>query len=77
MTTDKTTISVPLDELTLDQLVQLNQGLGRQVDQLRERRAYLNAKIAQRLAAGERNAPAVAASGDATAEGAVIEAKAE
>ncbi len=89
MTIDKTTFSVNLDELTIDQLVQVNQGLGRQVDKLREQRAYINAKIAQRLAAGERNGEASAAttealpegaapaSGDATAQGAVIETKVE
>lgn len=73
------TISVKLDDLTLDQLVETSQGLGRQIDKLREQRAYLNAKIAQRLAAGERNGqPAgAAAPGDAAAPGAVIEASAK
>lgn len=71
--TESQTISVPLDELTLDQLVEVSQGLGRQIDKLREQRAYLNGKIAQRLAAGERNKPA---GGDAAAPGAVIEASA-
>ncbi len=74
MTTESTTISVKLDDLTLDQLVEISQGLGRQVDKLREQRAYLNGKIAQRLAAGERNGQA--STSDATAPGAVIEASA-
>ena len=69
-----TTVSIKLDDMTLDQLVQLSQGLGHQVEKLRQQRAYLNAKIAQRLAAGERNQPA---DGDAVAPGAVIEAKTE
>lgn len=74
--TDKTTTSVPLSELTLDQLVQLSQGLGRQLDAIREQRAYLKAKIDERLAAGERNAIGPDADGNATAPGAVIEVKA-
>lgn len=49
-----TTTSIALDDLTLEQLVQLQQGLGRQVDRLREQRAYLKAKIDERLARGER-----------------------
>lgn len=69
---DPTTVSLNLDDLTLDQLVQLSQGLGHQADKIREQRAYLNAKIAQRLAAGERNKPADTV--DADAPGAVLEA---
>lgn len=68
----ETTVSIPLGDLTLDQLVQLNQGLGRQIDKLRDQRIHLNKHIAQRLAAGERNAEPGA--GDAAAPGAVIEA---
>lgn len=74
MTINKQTFSVSLDELSLDQLVQLSQGLGRKADEIREQRRYLNAKIAQRLAAGERNKPA---EGDASAPGALIEASAQ
>ena len=65
------TISVHLDELSLDQLVQLSQGFGRQIDELREKRAYLKRKIDERLANGERDAPPP---GDAVAPGALIEA---
>lgn len=72
---EPTTLSMNLDDLTLDQLVQVSQGLGRQADKIREQRAYLNQKIAQRLAAGERNGQAAAA--DAEAPGAVIEASAQ
>jgi hypothetical protein len=65
-------VSIPLGDLTLDQLVQLNQGLGREADKIREQRIHLNRHIAQRLAAGQRNA--APADGDAAAPGAVIEA---
>jgi hypothetical protein len=82
-TTATTTVSLNLDDMSLDQLVQLQQGLGRQIDKLRDQRAYLNGKIAQRLAAGERNGqPAQAeepAEGrvDGVAQGVVIEADAK
>jgi hypothetical protein len=49
MATDTQVISIPLDELTLEQLVQLSQGLGRDIDKLREQRAYLKGKIDERL----------------------------
>lgn len=49
-----TTLSIPLDELTLEQLVQLSQRLGREADALQGQRAYLRIKIRQRLDAGER-----------------------
>ncbi|MFN7434122.1 MAG: hypothetical protein ACK5YV_16710 [Betaproteobacteria bacterium] len=74
-----TTFSVNLADMSLEQLVQVSQGLGRQIDKLRERRAYLRAKIDARLAAGERTSVEAArsdASGDATAPGAAIEAMA-
>ena len=74
--TEKNTISVPLGELTLEQLVQVSQGLGREIDKLREQRAYLKAKIDARLAAGERTSTELGQAQDATAPGAVIEAKA-
>lgn len=73
MTEEQTTESVKLSDMTLDQLVQLSQGLGRKADEIREQRAYLARKIAERLAAGERNGQT---SGDATAPGALIEVKA-
>lgn len=62
--------SIPLSELTLDQLVQISQGLGREIDKLREQRAYLKAKIDERVAAGERNAPP---EGDGVAPGANLD----
>lgn len=68
-----TTVSVNVADLSLDELVQLSQGLGHQAEKIREQRRYLNAKIAERLAAGERNK---AGEGDAEAPGAVIEASA-
>lgn len=74
-----TTVSVNLADMSLEQLVQVSQGLGRQIDKLREQRAYLRAKIDARLAAGERTSVEAArpdAGGDATAPGAAIEAMA-
>lgn len=68
--TEAVTHSVPLDELSLDQLVQLQQGLGHQIEALREQRAYLAQKVAARLAAGERNS---AQGVDGAAPGALIE----
>lgn len=80
MSINKQTFSVQLDDLTLEQLVQISQGLGHQIDKLREQRAYLKGKIDQRLARGERTSTdqAAAAAGgiDAVAPGAVIEASA-
>jgi DNA-binding GntR family transcriptional regulator len=79
MSEQNTTVSIALDELTLEQLVQVSQGLGHQIDKLREQRAYLKAKIDERLAAGERTSIELAprpAEGDAVAPGAVIDAKA-
>lgn len=77
-----TTVSLKLSDMTLDELVALVQGWGREIDQRREWRAHVNKHIAARLAAGERNAaPAEAApaaeGGDAQAPGAVIEASAQ
>lgn len=66
------TMSIALDDMTLDQLVQLQQGLGRQVDALREKRAYVKARIDERLAMGERNKQAAVEPGDAVAPGAEI-----
>jgi len=67
MTEQTVTHSIPVAELSLDQLVQISQGLGREIDKLREQRAYLKAKIDERIAAGERNAPP---EGDGVAPGA-------
>lgn len=74
MSDQSVTHSIAVDELSLAQLVQLSQRLGREIDKLREQRQYLKAKIDERLARGEREA---AADGDAQAPGAVIEASAE
>lgn len=77
---DKQIVSIPLAELTLEQLVQLSQGLGHQIEKLREQRAYLKRKIDERLAEGERTSTDPEAQGDPEAEGdaeapgAVIEA---
>ena len=68
-----TTQSIPLADLSLEQLVQLSQGIARDIDKLREQRLYLRRKIDERLAAGERTSTELAA-GDAEALGAVIEA---
>jgi hypothetical protein len=77
--------SIPLAELSLEQLVGLSQHLGRQIDKLKGDRAYLAGKIAERIAAGERTCTepvanpkpegdgAPAAGGDAAAPGAVLE----
>lgn len=70
--TEPVTQSIAISDMTLEQLVQLSQGLGRQIDKLREQRAYLKAKIDERLAAGERESKP----GDAEAPGAVIEVSA-
>ena len=61
MTDPTTTVSINLSELSLEQLVQLSQGLGRKIDALRDQRAHLAGNIAERVAKGERTAtdPAV------------------
>ena len=81
------TQSFKIDEMTLDQLVQLTQGFGHQIEQIREKRAYLRAKIAERIRLMERDGDtsreegakrrqaAGAGAVDAAAPGAVIEAK--
>lgn len=73
MSENVTTYSVAVDELSLEQLVQVSQGIGHQIERLREQRLYLRRKIDARLAAGERTSTA----GDAEAPGAVIEATAK
>lgn len=65
------TVSIALDDLSLNELVQLNQGLGHQNEKLRAQRQHLNAKIAERLARGERNQPSAA---DGVAPGAILQA---
>lgn len=63
------TESVKIADLSLEQLVQLQQGLGRDIDKLREQRVYLAKKIADRLAAGDRTST----DGDAAAPGATLQ----
>ncbi len=76
--TDQNTVSIPLSELTLEQLVQLSQGIGHEIEKLRAKRAYLRGKINERLAVGERTSMelrddvAESAGGDAQAPGATI-----
>lgn len=65
-----TTVSIKLDDMTLEQLVQVSQGIGHEIEKLRAQRAYLRDKIAARLAAGERTSTDP---GDAEAPGAVID----
>lgn len=57
-------------DLTLEQLVQLSQGLARDAEKIRDQRAYLKRKIDERLAAGERTSTE---GGDATAPGATLD----
>ena len=75
-----TVTSLKLSDMSLDELVALVQGWGREIDQRREWRAHVQKHIAARLSAGERNGQAAAApeqgGGDAVAPGAVIEASA-
>lgn len=73
-TLEKTTVSVKLDDLSIEQLVQISQGLGREIDVLREKRAYMKMKIHARMEAGERTSTDPLAVGDAEAPGAVLEA---
>jgi hypothetical protein len=80
MADEKQTVSINLGDMTVAELIQVNQGLGHDIERIRERRKYLQGKIAERLAAGEREHPAEVAAppegGDAAAPGAVIEASA-
>jgi hypothetical protein len=62
--TEPTTISISLDDMSLDELVQLSQGLGHQADKIREQRLYLAGKIRERIARGQATAePGVVAPG--------------
>lgn len=70
MSDQSVTHSIAVDELSLAQLVQLSQGIARDIDKLRTQRQYLKAKIDERLARGERELPGA---GDAEAPGVVIE----
>jgi hypothetical protein len=73
MDNESTTFSVDLNQLNTAQLVQILQGLGHQIDKLREQREYIRAKIDKRLAAGIEDDPAA---GAVFAPGAVIEVSA-
>lgn len=69
------TESIAIADLSLAQLIQMSQGLGHQLEKIREQRAYLKARIDERLAAGEsEHTPPVldTSDGSATAPGAVI-----
>lgn len=69
------TKSIAVSDLTLAQLIQMSQGLGHQLEKIREQRAYLKARIDERLAAGESEHAAPipdSSDGSATAPGAEI-----
>lgn len=73
--------SINLADMSLEQLVQVSQGIGHQVERLREQRAHLKLRIDERLAKGERTSmelrddePAGGGTG-AVAPGAVIDMK--
>lgn len=82
------TVSISVNDMTLDELEQLSQGIARQIEHLQGQRRYLAGKIAERLQRGERtggaldpaqaasHAMARAARRDALAPGAVIAAEA-
>lgn len=63
------TTSIALDDLSLDQLVQLSQGIGHDIERLKAKRKHVNAKIAARLAAA-RHDPTP---GDAQAPGVMLQ----
>lgn len=67
MTTEATTVSLKLSEMSLTQLVQVSQGLGHDIERLREQRRHLKALIEARLANGERESVDAAAAEAATA----------
>jgi hypothetical protein len=81
-----TTVSKKLSEMSLEELVMLNQGLGREVDKLREQRAHVNKLIASHIHAKQRQGVEeqiarlrgqLAPAGDAEAPGAEIEVQAK
>ncbi len=83
------TQSFKIDEMTLDELVQLSQGFGHQIEQIRQKRHYLKLKIDERLRMHERSgdpsreegikrrAAAEASGQAAVAPGVVLEVKSE
>lgn len=48
--TEPITVSKKLSEMTVDELVQVSQGLGHQIEKLRADRAHIKALIDQKLA---------------------------
>ena len=62
--------SVDIDALSTEQLVQVSQGLGHQIERLKEQRKWLNVRIAERLAAQQVPGPSP---GDAAAAGATLD----
>lgn len=80
MTENTTTVSIPVGELTLEQLVRMSQKFARDIDSLRASRAYLRGKIDERLANGERTSMELREDlqpGDAVAPGAIIDVTAQ
>jgi hypothetical protein len=73
-------VSLNLADMTLEQLVQLSQGFGQEIERLRMQRQHLNKHIAQRLDRGERTSVELGGSADGArsvdgeARGAVIDA---
>lgn len=65
-----TTASIPLSSMSLEELVQISQGLGRKRDQISDQMRYIRGKINERLAMGERESSNAmkAAAADAPAE---------
>lgn len=53
---DSQTISVNLDDMSLDELVMLSQGLGHDIDRLRAKRAHVAALINSRVKVEQRDA---------------------
>lgn len=79
--TEQNTVSYKLSEMSVDDLVLVNQGLGHQIDKLRADRVYLGKLIAQklkdaRIAALKAQIADLEAQVNAEAPGAVIEATA-
>jgi hypothetical protein len=75
-----TTTSINVGDMSLEQLVQVSQGIGHKIEALREQRAYLRDKIDERLAAGERTSNELredkeegGGKNDAAAPGAVLQ----
>ncbi len=81
MTEQTTTMSYKPSEMSVEQLVQVNQGLGHQIDKLRADRVHIGKLIAQklkdeRIAALKAQIADLEAQVNAEAPGAVIEATA-